>query len=429
MDKSIRMYLMAGTVVTVGMFGGALAWAAMSDLAGAVIAQATVVVETNLKKVQHPTGGVVGELNVRDGAKVKAGDVVIKLDETVTRANLQIITRQMDELQVRRARLDAERDAGLGFRLPEKLEQRATSDGELARIIDAEKWLLESRRTGREGQKSQLRERIAQLRQEIAGSDAQLAARKEQARLIASELAGVEELFRKNLVQLSRLTSLQREASRLLGDQGQIVSSAAQSRGKIIETELQILQLDQDLRTEVLRDGREIDGKMAELAERKVAAEDTLRRIDIRAPQDGVVHQLAVHTVGGVITAGEPLMFIVPQADGLTIEAKIAPQDIDQVVAGQQATVLLTAFNVRTTPEVKGRVRQVSAELSREQQTGATYYTAKIDIPDGELARLKGLKLMPGMPAEVHVRTVERSALSFFLKPLTDQLARSMREE
>jgi HlyD family secretion protein len=428
MDKSIRMYLTAGVVVTAGMFGGALAWAAISDLAGAVIAQATVVVETNLKKVQHPTGGVVGELNVRDGSRVKAGDILIRLDETVTRANLQIVTRQIDELEVRRARLDAERDESAGFRLPEKLAARAVTDPELTRIIDAEKWLLDSRKNGRDGQKSQLRERIAQLKQEIVGLDSQLAARKEQSRLVALELIGVEELYKKNLVQLTRLTTLQREGSRLQGEQGQIVSSAAQSRGKIIETELQILQLDQDLRTEVLRDGREVDGKMAELAERKVSAEDTLKRIDIRAPQDGIVHQLAVYTVGGVISAGETLAFIVPQADGLTIEAKIAPQDIDQVLVGQQATVRLTAFNVRTTPELTGRVRQVSAELTKEQQTGVTYYTAKVDIPDSELARLMGLKLVPGMPAEVHMKTVERSALSFMLKPLTDQFARSMRE-
>lgn len=428
MDKSIRSYLLAGSIVTFGMFGGALAWAAMADLAGAVIAQGTVVVESNLKKVQHPTGGVVGELNVRDGAKVRAGDVVIRLDETVTRANLQIVARQIDELAVRRARLDAERDEAGGFRLSPELARRAEADAELARIVAAEKWLLESRRSGREGQKAQLRERIAQLRQEIEGLDSQLAARREQSRLIATELVGVEELFRKNLVQFSRLTALQREASRLLGEQGSIMSSAAQSRGKIVETELQILQLDQDLRTEVLRDGREVDGKMAELAERKVAAEDTLKRVEIRAPQDGIVHQLAVYTVGGVISAGEVLMYIVPQADGLTIEAKIAPQDIDQVRPGQPATVRLTAFNVRTTPELTGSVRLVSAELSKEQQTGATYYTAKVDIPDAELARLQGLKLQPGMPAEVHMRTVERSALSFFMKPLTDQFQRSMRE-
>jgi HlyD family secretion protein len=428
MDKSIRMYLMAGVIVMVGMFGGVLAWAAISDLAGAVIAQAVVVVETNLKKVQHPTGGVVGELNIKDGARVKAGDILIRLDETITRANLQIVTRQIDELEVRRARLVAERDPAGGFRLPEKLTVRASADPEIARIVDAEKWLLESRRSGRDGQKSQLNERISQLKQEMAGLDAQLAARKEQTRLIASELVGVEELFKKNLVPFSRVTTLQREASRLLGEQGQLVSSAAQSRGKIIETELQILQLEQDLRTEVLRDGREVDGKMAELSERKVAAEDTLKRIDIKAPQDGIVHQLAVYTVGGVISAGEVLMYIVPQTDGLTIEAKIAPQDIDQIVVGQEATIRLSAFNQRTTPELIGRVRHVSAELTKEQQTGVTYFTAKVDISDEEMARLKGLKLLSGMPAEVHMKTIERSALSFILKPLTDQFARTMRE-
>ena len=192
----------------------------------------------------------------------------------------------------------------------------------------------------------------------------------------------MRELWRKNLVQIQRVTALERDAARLEGERGQLIASIAQAKGKITETELQILQIDQDLRTEVGKELREIQGKIAELVERKVAAEDQLKRIDIRAPQDGIVHQSTVHTVGGVITAGEPIMLIVPEADALTVEAKLAPQDIDQVRVGQSAVLRFSAFNQRTTPELNGVVSRVSADLTTDQRTGATYYTVRIAIFD-----------------------------------------------
>jgi HlyD family secretion protein len=429
MNSSIRNHLLAGTVVTVGLFGGLVAWASVAELSGAVIATGVIAVETNLKKVQHPTGGVVGVLAVKDGAAVKAGDILIHLDETVTMANLQLITKQLDQLDVRKLRLDAERQGAAEIKVPPAIAARAQQDLAYADILAGETRLFESRRRGRMGQQSQLRERISQSREEIIGGEAQIAARIEQTRLIELELKGVEDLYRKNLVPISRLTSLQREAARLLGDRGGLAATVAQLKGKLAEIEIQILQIDQDMTTEVLRDLRETESRIAEFSERKVAAEDQLKRVDIRAPQDGLVHQLAVHTVGGVISAGEVLMLIVPQSDSLTIEARVAPQDIDQVVPGQPAFVRMSAFNQRTTPELTGTVRQVSAELTKEQQTGMTYYTAKVDLSEAEMKKLTGLKLLPGMPVEVHVRTMERTALSYFMKPLTDQFRRSMREE
>lgn len=429
MNASIRNHLLAGTVVSVGLFGGLMAWASLAELSGAVIANGVVSVETNLKKVQHPTGGVVGALAVKDGAAVKAGDILIHLDETVTMANLQVIAKQLDQLDVRKLRLDAERQGAAELTIPAAVATRAMKDPVFAAILAGETQLFESRRRGRMGQQGQLRERISQSREEIIGGEAQIRARIEQTRLIELELGGVEELYRKNLVPISRLTSLQREAARLQGDRGGLTATVAQLKGKQAEIEIQILQIDQDMTTEVLRDLRETESKIAELSERKVAAEDQLKRVDIRAPQDGLVHQLAVHTVGGVISAGEVLMLIVPQSDSLTIEVRIAPQDIDQVVPGQPAFVRMSAFNQRTTPELTGTVRQVSAELTREQQTGTTYFTAKVDLSEGEMKKLTGLKLLPGMPVEVHMRTVERTALSYFMRPLTDQFRRSMREE
>jgi len=290
-----------------------------------------------------------------------------------------------------------------------------------------EQALFETRRRAREGQKAQLKERIGQLKEQINGLDDQIRAKKREIELIHQELEGVRDLWRKNLVQIQRVTALERDAARLEGERGSLVSSIAQTKGKITETELQILQIDQDLRTEVGKELAEIRGKIAELVERKVAAEDQLKRIDIRAPQDGMVHQSSVHTVGGVITAGEAIMLIVPQADALTVESKLMPQDIDQVRPGQTAALRFSAFNQRTTPELNGLVTRVSADLTTDQRTGATYYTVRISISDEQVARLGGLRLLPGMPVEAFIQTGERTVLSYLTKPFTDQAARSFK--
>ena len=237
----------------------------------------------------------------------------------------------------------------------------------------------------------------------------------------------MRDLWRKNLVQIQRVTALERDAARLEGERGQLIAATAQSKGKISEIELQIIQIDQDLRSEVAKELREVQAKIAELVERKVAAEDQLKRIDIRAPQDGLVHQLAVHTVGGVITPGEAMMLIVPEADNLTVEAKLNPQDIDQVQPGQKAVLRFSTFNQRTTPELNGTVIRVSADLTTDQRSGVSYYTVRISIPEAEVARLGGLKLLPGMPLEAFIQTGERTVLSYLMKPMTDQIARAFR--
>jgi HlyD family secretion protein len=254
-----------------------------------------------------------------------------------------------------------------------------------------------------------------------------VAAKKREIELIGQELEGVRELWRKNLVQIQRVTALERDAARLEGERGHLIAATAQSKGKISEIELQIIQIDQELRSEVAKELREVQAKIAELVERKIAAEDQLKRIDIRAPQDGVVHQLTVHTVGGVITAGEAMMVIVPEADNLTVEAKLNPQDIDQVHAGQNAALRFSTFNQRTTPELTGVVTRVSADLTTDQRTGMSYYTVRISIPENEVARLGGLKLLPGMPLEAFIQTGERTVLSYLTKPFTDQAARAFR--
>ena len=412
----------------VALFGGTIGlWAATSTLSGAVIAGGQFVVDSNVKKVQHPTGGIVGELKVREGDLVKAGDLLIRLDETVTRANLQIVAKQLDELLARQARLEAERDGRPSLQVPEEFDGRG-SDPLIVKLIEGERTLFEARRAAREGQKSQLRKQIAQLENEIEGLRAQQTSKVREAALIAEELKGVRELYQKNLIQLSRLSALEREAASLEGQRGQIVAAVAQAEGKISETSLQIIQIDEEMRAEVMKELRENQAKVSELVERKVAAEDQLKRIDIRAPSDGYVHQLAVHTVGGVISPAEPAMLIVPVHDMLNLEAKVMPQDIDQLAIGQKAIVRVHASNARTTPELNAYLTRISADVTKDQQTGYSYYTIRVALPAEELKHLGHLKLVAGMQAEVFVEVNERTPFEYFFKPMQEQIARAFRE-
>jgi HlyD family secretion protein len=425
---SIHRHLLAGGLIVLLLAGGVGGWAATTQIAGALIAQGSVVVDSNVKKVQHPTGGVVGKLNVQDGDRVKAGDILVQLDDTVTRANLAIVTKGLDELAARKARLEAERDGAESVTFPRMLLAHA-EDAPVAIAIANERKLFELRRTARLGQKAQLRQRITQLQDEISGQTAQQEAKAREITLIGKELEGVRELWKNNLVQITRLTALERDAARLEGERAQLIAAVAQTKGKISETELQIIQIDSDLSSEVAKDMREVDAKYGEFVERKVAAEDQLKRIDIRAPQDGVVLESKVHTVGGVISAGDAIMLIVPESDNLQVEAKINPRDIDQIQVGQPAMLRFSAFNLRTTPEINGTITRIAADATADQRTGQTYYNTRIAMTKGEIARLGEVKLIPGMPVEAFVQTGERSVMSYLIKPLQDQFMRAFREK
>ena len=428
--RSIRRHVLGGATALIMLVAGIGGWASTAELSGAVVASGVLVVDSNVKKVQHPTGGVVGELHVRDGKHVRAGDVVVRLDDTITRANLAIVVKGLDELAARQGRLESERDDLEQIEFPTELLARMDNP-DVARVIIGERKLFDFRKLARSGQKAQLKERIAQLQEEIQGTLGQAVAKRKEIEFINEELKGVRELWAKQLIPISRVMALEREAVRLDGELNRLIASAAQAKGKTTETELQIIQIDQDLRTEVSKELREIQGKTAELVERKVTAEDQLTRIDIRAPQDGVVHQLAVHTVGGVVNAGEPLMFIVPERDDLTVEVKIPPQEIDQLRVGQPAVMRFTAFNQRTTPEINGVLSRISADIIQDQRTGAMYYLARVSMPDEEVARLRGLKLklVPGMPVESFIQTDFRTVMSYLVKPLSDQVMKAFREK
>ncbi len=426
---SIQRYMIVGMVIVGFVTFGIGGWAATSELTGAVIGQGVLVVDSSVKKVQHPTGGVVGELRVREGDKVLAGDILLRLDETQTLANATIVSKSFDELVARQARLEAERDNADQITFPKLLLERTRDPAsEAARAIAAERSLFDLRRQARGGQKAQLKERSAQLQEEIKGYLGQAEAKQREVDFVHKELEGVRTLFEKRLVPMNRLTALERDTARLEGERSQLSGMTAQAKGKIAEIELQIIQIDQDLRTEVGKDLIETRSKISELAERKTAAVDQLYRIDIRAPQSGRVHQLTVHTVGGVISPGEQIMLIVPDADALAVEVKIAPRDIDQVYVGQAASMRFAAFDQKTTPEIEGEVSLVSADLTQDQRTGTSYYTARVLLKPEELARLGNAKLLPGMPVDVFIKTPGRTALSYLIKPLRDQAERAFKE-
>lgn len=428
MREAIRRYTIAGGAVVLLLTGGVGVWAGTMQIAGALIAPGTIVVDSNVKKVQHPTGGVVGEVHAHDGDRVRAGDLLVRLDDTVAGANLAIVTKGLTELGARKARLSAERDRADTVSFPDDLLRRS-DDPAVAQVLTAERKLFDLRRASRAGQKAQLRERIEQLGKEINGFTSQQVSKEKEVTLIERELAGVRDLFQKNLVPITRVTALERDGTRLDGERGQLIASIAQAKGKVAELNLQIIQVDEDASSEVAKEMRETDGKIGEYVERKIAAADQLKRTDIRSPQDGTVFQSTVHTVGGVIPAGEPIMLVVPDAEKLAVEAKVNPQDIDKVQVGQPAVLRFSAFDTRTTPEISGKVTRVSADTTTDQRSGLSFYTIRIALERDQTARLGNAKLVPGMPVDAFVQTGERTVISYLMKPLSDQIVKAFREK
>jgi len=427
-ESSIPRYLAIGGLAIVVMFGGVGTWAAVASISGAVIAPASVVVESHRKDVQHLQGGIVGKILVSNGDAVNAGDVLLRLNETMPKSNLGVVVAQLDELLTQRARLKAEIAGNSEFDLPQELVGRQ-SDPTVREVLDGQRTLLEAQIESLNGQRLQLKERIGQLHQEIIGLDAQRLAKEAEIALINDELAGLESLSKKGLVPKTKLMSLKRQAAQLNGDRGRFIAEIARAKGRISETEVQIIQLEKDRRTEAVTELREAQAKIAELIEKKTAAEDQLRRIEIRAPIGGYVHQMAFHTVGGVIQAGQTIMQIVPMKDVLLVEARLDPADIDQVQVNQKVVIRFPGFDQRTTPELHGVVKHISADITRDQQLQQEYYTVRVALADKEVARLGGRELMPGMPAESFFQTGQRSALSYLVKPLADQIERAFREQ
>jgi HlyD family secretion protein len=387
-----------------------------------------VAVDSNVKKVQHPTGGVVGQIYVHDGDHVTAGQLLIRLDETASRADLEIVRKALDGLYARKARLTAELDGADAVAVPPALADMR-DDPDVKDALASERKLFEARRQARLGKQDQLKQQIGQLDEEVTGFNAQKQANDKELALTEQELQGTRDLWSKKLVPLNRLTTLEGEQARLQGQGGQLIASAAGTKDKIAETQLQILAIDQDFAADVAKDLRETDSKIGEDVERKVAAEDRLKRTDIRAPQDGIVFQSTANTIGGVIPPGDPIMLIVPEGDQMTVEVKIDPRDIEHIRLGQPAVLRFSTFNnLLTTPEVNGTVSRIAADTSTDQRTGQSYYLVRIAMRADAVRNLGEFKLTPGMPVEAFIQTGERTLLSYLVAPLRDQLLHEYRQ-
>lgn len=426
LQRARKDLLLGGAVAALLLIGGG-AWAAFTPLAGAVIAPASLTLKSNVKSIQPPIGGVVADIPVHEGQAVPIGALLLRLDDTVAKANLAIVSQQIDELEARRARLKAEAGLASGLFAPPNLAQRWASEPALAPIWDGEQRLLTAREEARAGQKSQLAEQTAQLKEQIGGLTLQAEAKAKEIKLIGVELEGMEQLAAKNLISISRATAVRREAARLEGELGQLRASIAAARGRIAEISIQILSIDQAARSDAATELRDVEAKLAELRERQVAARDQLSRMDVVAPTAGVVHDLMVHTLRSYVGAGDTVMKLVPRDDQFVVSAQVDPTDVDQVHRGQEARLRFSAFQQETTPEISGIVSQVSADVSIEERSGRHYYRVEVTPDPAGLATLDKDALVAGMPIEVHLRTTSRTPLSYLLKPLDDQLSRAFR--
>jgi HlyD family secretion protein len=426
-NSSLRRFQVVGflsVLLMVGVVGG---WANFTELNGAVIAPATIMVESYSKKVQHKEGGIVGDIRVKDGDRVEMGQALIVLDNTETKSELAIIDGLLDEALAKRARLEAQRDRASTITFPPEVLARAGEPG-VAAIMAGQTKLFNARLQAVVGKKDQLTQQIGQLTEQIGGLESQKISKEKQLTLISAELTDLKDLQSKGLVPISRVMAMDRETARLDGERGELVASKASAEARIAEVKVQILQIDEEDLSQTLTDLRDIEGKVAELKERKLAIASRLERMVIKSPITGDVYQLAVHTIGGVIGPGEPLMLIVPEADELILQAQVMPQDIDKVRPGQIAHIRFPAFNSRLTPEVAAEVTQISADTSRLEANSPAFYSVRLMISATELAKLGSNKLKPGMPAEAFIQTEAQTPMTYFLKPLTDQFAHALRE-
>ncbi len=416
--------LFAGLLLAVLLIGGIGGWAVTARLSGAVISQGVLIVDQNLKLVQHRDGGIISEIAVREGDTVRAGEILMRLDDAQTRAELSIVQAQTTELTARKARLLAERDDLFTVVYPAGFEgwQDALA------FVEGETRLFNGQRQMRESQKKQLDLGIVQIDDEIAGLDSQRTAKADEIALVEEEHSRTDTLSSRGLIEASRLYTVNRERTRLRGELGEIDAAIARARTRSSEISLQILSIDETAHTEAQRELGQVESRLQELSERRLAIQDRLSRTDIRAPIAGTVNELNFHTTGGVISPAEVLVTIVPSGSRLKVEIRLSPVNIEQVTLDRPARLRFTSFNQRTTPELIGRISHLSPATTQDPATGERYFQGHIEIPPEELAKLGGGALLPGMPVEVYVQTDERTVMSYLAKPVMDQFNRAFRE-
>jgi HlyD family type I secretion membrane fusion protein len=377
--------------------------------------------------VQHLDGGVVDEILARDGAVVQAGDVLIRLDGTSLRSERAVIRDQLSEHVARIARLNAEQADAEEVEFPVELLNAATNSPETQRMIDGHRELFNARNASMQRTDEQLREQIAQIENQIVGLESQHGALIEQQDLVRADLDGQESLLERGLIQRSMVTTQQRELASIIGDIGEIEAEIARSRGEIAALSIERLKLETTRREEAIAELRDLRAAELELRERLRNLDETLARLDIRAPMSGVVHGSQVFAVKSVVQGGEPLMYIIPQDQPLVVAVRLQPINVDEVLIGQSAGLRFTAFDQRQTPEIPAYVAELSADVLTDEATGQTFYRAVLTPEEGQIEGL-GQTLVPGMPVEAYIHTGDRSPLAYLTKPLTDYFTRAMRE-
>ena len=424
----VRPFILTGYFALLLLVGGIGTWAAVTRISGAVIASGSLEVEGNRQVVQHPSGGVISAINVRDGAAVDAGDILVTLEGDSLFSELGIVEGQWFEILARESRLEAERDGlekiAFGDDLMAQLENAAQVP-EILVLMTAQRLQFAARHKTQSEEEAQLKERQVQITKQIEGLEAVQSATQSQIKLLSQEIEGLEELLAQGLTQVSRVLALQRELARLQGTEGQAAASIAENRGRIAEIEIERVRMRSAVREQAISDLRDLEFRDIELRERRDALLDQVDRLDLRAPVSGKVYGSAADTLRGVIRPAEPVMYIVPKDTRLVVRSQIMPINIDQIAIGQEATLRFSGFDARTTPEVTGKVIAISADAIEIPQTGLRYHRADISLDPESLEKLSNLTLLPGMPVEAFVTTSERSPLAIFLKPFLDSLKRA----
>lgn len=421
------LWIRLGMRTVYGLIAGLIIFGGFVSINGAVVATGTVTVENNYKTIQHPDGGIVASIHVRDGELIQVGQELVTLDETEHRANLSIIDSRIQGRKIQLARLKAERDRKAIFQVPDTV-QPLKDDPRLARAISSQRALFEARLQSRTGEQKVLTQRVEQLTAQLTGLRAQLVSRKAERDLTKEDLAAVQRLFKKGYANRQRLTALARDAARLEGEVGRLLGDVVRIEGALTEARLRKVQSEKTFTETVVDELQKAEADLSELQENQTKLRQKLKRTVITSPYRGRVHALQIHTEGGVIKPANSIMQIIPDGERLVIEARVQPQQVDRVREGSSAGIRFPAFNARSTPRLEGKVMTVSpAQIS--DQRGGTYFTALVEIPSAEIGKIPGEhRLIPGMPAEVYIETRARSILSYFLKPLVDAMFPAFRE-
>lgn len=425
---SARGPVLLGLLALALLLGGFGLWSVTTRIAGAVVAGGLVEVEQNRQVVQHPDGGVVAEILVKDGDSVAAGAPLVRLDGALLQSELAIVEGQFFEILARRGRLEAERDDAGQIGFPAELVRSADGNPAIAALMTGQQRLFAAKAETEANEIDQLQRRRAQIANQIDGIAAQRAAADSQLVLIGRELADLTALLDKGLTQAGRVLALEREQARLEGVAGELDASRAEAEGKITEIDIEILKRGSTRREDANTQLRDLGYRELELAERRRALKEQIDRLEIRAPVSGLVHALQVTTPRAVIRPAEPIAYIVPQDRPLVIAARVTPIHVDEVRVGQEVALRFAAFDSRTTPELFGQVSRISADALTDEATKAAYYRTEVVLDPGELAKLEGHAIIPGMPVEVFIRTGERSPLAYLVKPLAEYFNRAFRE-